>query len=287
MNKFVVRGCTLAVVLLAAGSAAAADMALKAPFVPPFSWAGWYVGANIGYGWGSDPATLSDTTSSTSIITHDATVPNPTFVPGPSTGPTTVSGRGNVNPNGVVGGLGAGRNWQTAALVYGLEADIEGSGQRGLVTICDTAGCPVGSGMGAATIKLPWFATFRGRLGFTPAERWLVYATGGLAVGEIDQRLSGGPVGAAPAFTVNSNATRAGFAVGGGVETYILDHWSIKVEYLFLGYGNVSVNGAGAPVVTTAFNGPRIETITTTTTTANLSTRIGDNIVRAGANFHF
>jgi outer membrane immunogenic protein len=54
MNKFVVRGCTLAVVLLAAGSAAAADMALKAPFVPPFSWAGWYVGANIGYGWGSD-----------------------------------------------------------------------------------------------------------------------------------------------------------------------------------------------------------------------------------------
>jgi len=192
-----------------------------------------------------------------------------------------------VNPNGVIGGLQTGYNRQSAWLVYGLEGDIQGSGQRGSITICDTAGCPVGSGMGTASYKLPWFGTLRARLGFTPAERWLVYATGGLAVGEIDQRLSGGPVGGAPAFTVNSNTTRAGFAVGGGVETYILDHWSIKVEYLFLGYGNVGVSGAGAPVVTTAFNGPRIETITTTTTTANLSSRIGDNIVRVGANYHF
>ena len=31
----------------------------------------------------------------------------------------------------------------------------------------------------------------------------------------------------------------------------------------------------------------RIETITTTTTTSSLSSRIGDNIVRVGLNYHF
>jgi outer membrane immunogenic protein len=288
MNKFFIRSCALAGFLAAAGSATAADMALKAPVVvPPFSWTGWYVGGNIGGGWANDPATLSDTTSSTSIITHDATVPVPTFVPGPSTGPTTVSGSGNINQSGVIGGLQTGFNWQSGWVVSGLEADIQGSSQRGSTTICDTAGCPAGSGIANASQKLPWFATLRGRVGVTPASRWLVYATGGLAVGEIDQTLSGGPVGGPAGFTVSNTTTRAGFAVGGGVETYIFDHWSLKVEYLFLGFGNVGISGAGAPVVTTAFNGPRIETITTTTTTSNLSSRIGDNIVRVGANYHF
>jgi outer membrane immunogenic protein len=278
---------TLAVFFTVAGSAMAADMAVKAPIVAPFSWTGWYVGGNIGYGWASDPVTMTDTTSSTSIISHDADVPNPTFVPGPSTGPTTGTGGGNVNPNGVIGGIQGGYNWQSGSWVYGLEGDIQGSGQRGSTTICDTAGCPVGSGIGTATYQLPWFGTLRGRFGFTPAPRWLVYATGGLAVGEIQESLSAGPVGGTPGLVINSNVTRAGFAVGGGVETVIFDNWSLKFEYIFLGFGNVSAAGTGAPVVSAVFNGPRIETITTTTTSASLNSRIGDNIVRVGVNYHF
>jgi outer membrane immunogenic protein len=288
MKRLALGNTALAVFVLTAGSAAlAADMAVKAPIVAPFSWTGPYVGGNIGYGWGWDPVTLTDTASSTSIISHDADVPNPTFIPGPSTGPTTSSGGGNVDPNGVIGGLQAGYNWQSSAWVYGLEGDVQASGQRGSVTICDTAGCPAGSGVGIATVKLPWFGTLRARLGFAPSPRWLIYVTGGLAVAEIDENLSEGPVGATPGFVFNSDSTRVGFAVGGGVETYILEKWSIKAEYLFLGFGNVGGGGTGAPIVTAAFNGPRIETITTTTTTSSLSARIGDNIVRAGLNYHF
>jgi outer membrane immunogenic protein len=287
MNKqLALASAALAVVLIAVGTARAADMAVKAPIVPPFSWTGWYVGENLGYGWASDPVSLTETTSSTSIISHDADVPNPTFVPGPSTGPTTASGSGNVNPNGVIGGIQGGYNLQSGSWVYGLEGDIQGSGQRGSTTICTTAGCPVGSPMGIATYSLPWFGTLRARLGFTPAPRWLVYATGGLAVGEIDESLSAGPVGGTPGFVFSSNTTRAGFAVGGGVETIIMDNWSLKLEYIFLGFGNVGGSGTGT-VVTDTFNGPRIETITTTTTTGSLNSRIGENIVRVGVNYHF
>jgi hypothetical protein len=54
-----------------------------------------------------------------------------------------------------------------------------------------------------------------------------------------------------------------------------------------MGFGTLGLNGTGAPVVTDTFAGPRIETITTATTTASLSARITDNVVRVGANYRF
>jgi outer membrane immunogenic protein len=64
MNKQLALGSVaLAVFLVAAGTASAADMAVKAPIVPPFSWTGWYVGGNLGYGWASDPVSLTETTT--------------------------------------------------------------------------------------------------------------------------------------------------------------------------------------------------------------------------------
>ncbi len=42
--------------------ALAADMPLKAPPAPPppaYTWTGYYVGVNVGYGAGDDPTTMS------------------------------------------------------------------------------------------------------------------------------------------------------------------------------------------------------------------------------------
>jgi len=56
MNKL---GIAVAAAALSIGtSARAADMAVKAPPLPPapvYSWTGWYVGLNAGYSW-MDPA---------------------------------------------------------------------------------------------------------------------------------------------------------------------------------------------------------------------------------------
>jgi outer membrane immunogenic protein len=81
---------TLAIVL-AADAAAAADYArpytVSAP-LSAYSWAGPYLGANLGYQWG-------------------ATTNNPT------------------KPRGIMGGAQAGYNWQTGQFVFGAEADLQ------------------------------------------------------------------------------------------------------------------------------------------------------------------
>ena len=294
MKKFFV--CTIALGTIAmAGSAVAADMTmpLKAPPapLPAWSWTGFYAGGNVGYGWASDPTTLTDTTTTSLTRVDDADTPTPVFIPLGSTS-ASVAGSGNIDPNGWLAGLQAGYNWQSNSIVYGLEGDIQISGQRGSITICDTVGCPIGSGSAADSLKMPWFGTLRARLGFTPSPRWLVYGTGGLAVAEIKDSVAEGPVGGGAGTAWSTDMTRAGFAVGGGVEAAITDHWSIKVEYLYMGFGTVSGGGTGAAVTTTTGTcpfcaPPRIVEQLTTQTASATSTRIDDNVVRVGLNYHF
>lgn len=276
-----------------AGSVFAADMPLKAPPLPIWSWTGFYVGGNVGYGWASDPTTLTDSTATTLTRINDADTPTPIFVPLGTTTAVATVGSVNINPRGWLGGIQGGYNWQSRSIVYGVEGDIQASGQRGSITLCDTAGCPAGSGIATDSLKMPWFGTLRARLGFTPSPRWLVYATGGLAVAEIKDSVTEGPVGGgAGGVTANIDATRAGFAVGGGVETALTDRWSLKVEYLYMGFGTVSAAGTGAAVTTTTgtcgfCRPPRIVETITTQTTSTVSTRVDDNVVRVGLNYHF
>src|ERR1700759_5258141 len=89
-----------AVALLAAGwtaSAQGADFSYGSPApytvnqpLNMYSWAGPYLGANLGYGWGSVDN-------------------NPT------------------SPSGFLGGAQVGYNWQSGGLVFGLEGDIQAS----------------------------------------------------------------------------------------------------------------------------------------------------------------
>ena len=92
-----------------------------------------------------------------------------------------LSGRADVN--GFIGGGQLGYNWQRGTWVFGLEGDIQFSNERGSGDVCTVAGCPAGSAVFTRDYKLDWFGTARGRVGFLPAERILLYATGGLAYG--------------------------------------------------------------------------------------------------------
>jgi outer membrane immunogenic protein len=147
-------------------------------------------------------------------------------------------GGGSVDPSGGIFGATLGYNWQMGALVTGIEGDISWSGLRD-------------SNAGLRT-ENNWLGTVRGRLGYN-AGRWMPYVTGGLAVGDIDSRVTG--VG-------SSDKTKAGWTVGAGVEAAIAGPWTAKVEYLYVDLGNGDSIGGLRPDFTT-------------------------NIVRAGLNYRF
>jgi outer membrane immunogenic protein len=256
--------------------ARAADMPaapmLKAPMrSAAYDWTGFYVGANGGGGAGKSSTDVVFTPTSTFLL----------IGPFPFTfGPTS---------HFMVGGLGgvqAGFNWQTSAAVFGLEADIQATGQKGSVqlpaTILVSPAC-LGPCPGLAPIpesatfgfaqQLPWFGTARARVGFTPADRWLVYATGGLAFGEIKTDASITQTGGSTFASYST--TKAGWVAGGGVEVAIGGGWTGKVEYLHLDFGSV-----GGTFMTTGRGGNFRGTFVA-------SSRVTDDIARVGMNYRW
>ena len=169
MKKFLLGGTILAALVVSV-PAMAADMPVKAPVykapvvVPEvFSWTGFYIGGNLGYSWGRADTDFTETTSAT-VVTQVFRTAGPNLI---STTTTTVPGvtaigSSRTNLNGVIGGGQMGYNWQSGSMVYGFEADLQATGERGGDTICITAGCPVGGIFGSEDYKLKWLATFRG-----------------------------------------------------------------------------------------------------------------------------
>jgi outer membrane immunogenic protein len=279
MKKLLLAGVGAAV--LAAGSARAADLPaapVAAPVVATWSWTGFYIGGNAGYSWGS--------ASANGTLDLAASVNGVPF--GPLLTPQTAGGANSVN--GSLYGGQAGFNWQTGALVLGIEADIQTTGQRGSNAFCTNglAGtCPavVGFplfGFSPFTLsveeKLAWFGTARARIG-AGGDRFLFYVTGGAAIGEIKaDYMAAGPLAPAPAsVSASTSFTKAGWVVGGGVEARVADNWTVKLEYLHMDLGSYSNT-----LTATGSIGTAVATATTT-----FSSRLTDDIVRVGLNCKF
>ena len=270
MKRILIAGAAFAS-LLAATNAFAADLPVysKAPAVAAvYDWTGFYIGTNLGYSWGRA------STNGTAIGTQ-ATPPVVTPVSG------LLSGRADVN--GFIGGGQLGYNWQFGSWLAGLEGDIQFSNERATGDVVCTLGvavCPTFT----RDYKLDWFGTARGRVGFLPAERILLYATGGLAYGKFSGSSLMG-VGGGAAAGINAldfgqwSFLRAGWTVGGGVEAALGSNWSIKFEYLYMDLGNVGG--------TTANNIVSVNGRTTTALTYVFNTRFTDSIARVGVNYKF
>src|ERR1700722_3379104 len=157
--------------LAVAAPALAADMSVKAPrykapITMPYSWTGWYLGANAGYGVGTQEGNLA--ISATGIGLN-------------------VGAPFNGLPGGGFGGGQLGYNYQRSGnIVLGVETDIQGAG------ITDTRTCLFGCVAGNSAIitdKLNWFGTTRARAGLATGPV-LTYVTGGAAYGETQTGLS-------------------------------------------------------------------------------------------------
>jgi len=250
---------------------------LKAPPLPPsapvYSWTGFYVGVNGGWGWSSfdtifDPGQFPNTIDFTRQFLH-----------------TSVNG-------GVYGGQ-LGYNWQLNNWVLGVEGDFNGAGMSDTQQIAiDSMRFP---GRGATNLfsvtdKINWLASIRGRIGVL----WgpgLLYFTGGGAWEQVKRSPSatthsGVPVGSdlgsiatSPTFT----STRSGFVVGGGYEWLFAQHWTVRGEYLFYDFGN-SDNDVLVFPITQCGSGP------TPASACNIPVTTGKNnvnVVRFGLNYRF
>ncbi len=142
------------------------------------------------------------------------------------------------NVDGFIGGAQFGYNWQfDRNWLVGFEADFQGSAEKGSANSCSIAGCPAGSFYGSADHHLKWFGTVRGKLGWLPHERVVLYATGGLAYGHLESDYISGVIGGT-LLTGSRSTTRAGWTVGGGVEGAIDRNWTVKLEYLYMDLGS-------------------------------------------------
>lgn len=212
-------------------AARAADMPIKAPrYAPPPMWTGWYVGLNAGYGFGS----------------NDVAISAPGVVPG------LVPASLSVDSSGFIFGAQVGYNYQWAASwVVGAEADFDYSAIKGdnSVTNVGALGGPVVTT--SVEHKMDWFGTARLRAGYLLFDPLLIYATGGLAVGEVKDTAT--IVAPGVAFSGSQNAMKLGWTIGAGAEWAFLASWSAKAEYLYYDLGSNSVDIPLLPGTTASF----------------------------------
>lgn len=238
-----------------ASVAFAGDMPKKAPV---YNWTGFYVGGNVGYGWGVN-------SNSNVTFVDDSVIGLAGYF----------RAGGNVMPSvqqkGAIGGLQFGYNWVLSPTwVIGLVADLQASDMKASATNTVTPpGRPTSNQ--SNSLETDWFGTVRAKVGFAQ-NNWLFYGTGGLAYGQV--KASGfWNVPAVPFnFAGSVSTTRAGWAAGAGIDYGFTRNWTIGVEYLHVDLGGVSYTD-------TSTNG--IATLTTLT----ISNRAAANIARATLNY--
>ncbi len=234
-----------ALAFAAVGQANAADMYRPSeggykdgPAYAGVNWAGFYAGVNGGYGW----SPFSDQ------------IKNTVFDP-PATG---------VSPGGGFGGGQIGYNWQGMMLphlVLGVEADIQGSG------INDT----LKDNYAKYSSSIDWFGTVRGRVGYS-FDRALVYATGGLAYGSVNNEIA--IIDNIPNHTYKKSGVDTGYVLGGGLEYQVAPAWSIKAEYQYLNLGKSDPVYHNFPW--SGFTGAKVEDDAFHTVRAGINYHIGN-----------
>src|SRR4051812_1185134 len=228
---------------------------------------GFYVGANVGGAFGTADARTS-------------TVDTGTFFPSVAdAAAVNAAGRQEISTRGILGGGTFGYNWRSDdnGLFLGLEADM------GAMRVDDSATatgeypcCAPDTFTIAQSIKTGWLFTVRPRMGYG-RNNWVAYVTGGLAITDMDY--SGAFVdtfGATEGGTMDDN--NMGWTMGGGLEFAIPNsHWSLKGEYLFLNFGDITMTSTNLNDGVTAFP----DTPFTHTTDLKMHT------VRFGVNYRF
>jgi outer membrane immunogenic protein len=195
MNKFAL--ATISCVLLAAPAKAADVEVAPEPLV--YDWTGFYAGAHVGYGEAQ--------------------------VNGEHEGEAF-----GLDPNGILGGLHAGFNWQLGSFVIGTEGDFS------WVNWDDSTSLN-GPGAESASAEVDWLATLRARLGLA-LDNFLIYGTVGAAWADAEASI----VDPSEAQSGSVDFDEVGLVAGGGVEWGLSESLSWKLEGLWFNFDDTAAN---------------------------------------------
>jgi outer membrane immunogenic protein len=239
MKKILLAG--IAAAAFCGAPAIAADMptppppgpVYKAP-PPVFSWAGFYVGGNVGGVWSHDPGTTNWFSANSPANLTSLTLAN------------------TLNHSDVISGVHGGYNWQVNKWVFGFEGDFDWT--RAGASFCRTTdgfgGAPpcsdTGRGFLTFSERTNWLATARGRIGWA-WDQFMVYGTAGAAWGEVRESISASCLVAGCGFsnillatTQPFTNTRSGWVAGVGGEYMITPNWIARLEYLHYDLGSLT-----------------------------------------------
>lgn len=177
-----------------------------------YDWTGPFIGLQGGYAWGNNDTSTENSENGPPVFVFE-------------------EDSGSLKLDGFVGGLHAGYNWQSDSLILGVVGDIEFADMKGNteVSINDFA-------LSDLEGEIDWLGSLRLRAGFA-ADRALLYATGGLAVGgaelSIDNNISD--------TDADNQETKWGWTIGGGIEYAVTDALSAFLEYRYTDLGKIDV----------------------------------------------
>ena len=209
----------------AIGLAAAADLPypVKAPppapvlVAPPDSWAGFYLGGQVGYG--EDAVRWHNLGGSAAFSPLDSVTRD----------------RGN----GVIGGGQLGYNFQVNRLVFGVEGSVSAANfDRSFAS-------PYFPATDTWSSKLTWLGTVTGRVGYG-FDSWMPYVRGGFAAGGVDTTIQSTALGA----TAQGSSVHTGWTVGGGVEVKAAPRVSLGLEFMHTELGrktDITSSSIGTP----------------------------------------
>jgi outer membrane immunogenic protein len=198
---------------------------------PPFTWTGFYIGLNGGYGWNN-------------VSTNDSAGDPASF-----------------NANGGVAGGTLGFNYQWNWFVAGFEGDIDWAGNKFSQSSFDSTA--LGTSAATLTYKNDILSTFAARFGVA-ADHALFYGKAGGAWTQEEFDLSGSdPL--LGTLSGSNKFSRLGWVLGAGVEYAFTSNLTAKVEYNYINFGssNETLNATlgGAPATASISSKPTMNVV--------------------------
>lgn len=221
--------------------------------LPAFAadWGGFYTGLELGA-----------RTSDVDFTTQSVTVGGAAIPLGPS--------RDEFRASGFRIGIDGGYNYIFApGWLVGGEGDFGWADnsvtKNGFLPGLSPGFLAVGAG-DTLKFKNTWDGSLRGRLGYEFMPQWMVYGTIGLQAQHVEGTgtcVVGAPPGGGcfppvGPVVVKTSDTQVGWTIGGGVESFLTDHWLVRGEYRYADLGTVdhtsSIAAFGGSVGQTRFD---------------------------------